>query len=372
MIPRIMMSAAEVSGDMHGAYLARELKGCELFGMGGEKMRAAGVDIRIDITDKSTIGIIEALKYLPTQLLTFMKLKKMLKAERPDALILIDAQGLNMPLAKYAKRIGIRTIYYVAPQEWLWGSKKGLEIEVKTIDLIISIFKKEYEINIEAGANTVYYGHPLLDIVRPTMNKMEFCEKFQLDHKHRIIALCPGSRKHELDNLLPILAEVEKKMGKAQYIMPIASTKYRDRIEKYISKYKMNVKLIEGLNYDVLAHADLVISKSGTTVVESVILGTPVIMFYKLSRLTYYIGKKFLKINLPYYSIPNLLVNNMAVPEFVMENATADNIVASARSILKDPDKARSSFNEVKAQLGSPGAIKAAAQKIFEFVSAKP
>jgi len=369
MQPKIMMSAAEVSGDVHGGFLARHLTGCQLFGMGGEKMRVAGVDIRVDITAKSTIGIIEALRYLPSQLIAFHKMKKMLVREKPHALILIDAQGFNMPLAKFAKSKGIRTIYYIAPQEWLWGTQKGVVKVAKTIDLIISIFKQEHDINIKAGGNSVYFGNPLIDLAKPTMTKEAFYRKFGLDPARKVIAMCPGSRPQELKILLPILVRVAKKLGNYQYIMPVSSSRFTGRIKKFVSKFDLGINVIEGFNYDVLAYSDLAIAKSGTIVLESVILGTPVIMFYKLSRLTYYIARNLLKINLPYYSMPNLLAGKMVVPEFVMEEATADNLYNAALKILRDPVKAKQNFDEVRSVLGEEGAAEKSAQKIIEFAS---
>ena len=370
MVPKIMMSAAEVSADLFGSRLAEELKGCELFGMGGEKMRRAGVDVRIDITEKSSIGIVEALRYIPQQLSTLMFLKKMLVREKPDALILIDAQGLNMPLAEFAKSRGIKTIYYIAPQEWLWGTKKGIDKVARTIGLIISIFKKENEIYKAAGGNSFYFGHPLLDVVGSSMGKDNFCGKFGLNPREKIIALCPGSRYHEIKNFFPILLEVAGRMKGAQFVLPVSSSKFKSEIENKISKLPIRVTIIEGHNYDVLANSDLVIAKSGTIVLESVLLNTPVIMFYKLSPATYWIAKHLLKVKLRYYSMPNILANKTIVPEYVMRDATAENIYNEAVRILADPSKAKAGYAEVRALLGEKGATAKAAGKILEFIGA--
>jgi lipid-A-disaccharide synthase len=368
---KIMMSAGEVSGDVHASYLARELRGHTIFGMGGEQMRSAGVDVRVDITAKSTIGIVEALKYLPAQLSAFSKMKRLLQQERPDILILIDSQGFNMPLAKFAKKNGIRTVYYISPQEWLWGTSKGLVEMRKHLDLVISIFKKEHEINKAAGINSFYFGHPLLDIVKPSMTRDEYFSRYGLDPKKRTIALCPGSRLHEIEKLLPILIAASKKFANCQLVMPVSSSKYIDKINETVSKNAPGIKVIDGNNYSVLKYCDLAIAKSGTIVLECVILKTPVIMFYKLSRLTYILGKYLLKIKLPFYSMPNLLVDRMVVPEFVMEQATPENLVMSAADILEDPAKETSGYGDVLAQLGENGAIKMAAQKIIEFASSR-
>jgi lipid-A-disaccharide synthase len=368
---KIMMSAGEVSGDVHASYLARQLSGNTLFGMGGEHMRQAGVDVKVDITAIASVGIVEAIKHLPAQLSAFYKMKKLLTEERPDILILIDSQGFNMPLAKFAKKNGIRTVYYISPQEWLWGTTKGLVDMAKNLDLVISIFKKEHETNIAAGINSFYFGHPLLDIVRPSMSKQEYFSKYGLDPNIRIIALCPGSRPHEIEKLLPILIKASKQLGNCQLVMPVSSSKYAHKIHSMTAKHAPNIKVIEGNNYSVLKYCDLAIAKSGTIVLECVILNTPVIMFYKLSRLTYILGKYLLKIRLPYYSMPNLLVNKMIVPEFVMEEATPKNLVMSAADIIEAPLKETSGYKDVLAELGESGAINKAAQKIIEFASSK-
>jgi len=365
---KIMMSAAEVSADLLGSYLAKELKGCYLFGMGGEKMRRAGVDVRLDITEKSSVGIVEAFKYLPFQLSTLRSMKDMIKKEMPDALILIDAQGFNMPLATFAKSLEIKTIYFIAPQEWLWGTKKGVDKVVRTIDLIISIFKREHETYKSAGGNSVYYGHPLLDVVKASMGRKDLCQKFGLDTKEKIITLCPGSRRHEIKKLLPILIDVAGRIKGAQFVIPIPSSKFRKEIEEQASRNSLNIKIIEGYNYDVLANSDLVIAKSGTLVLECVCLNTPVIMFYKLSPITYFIGKYFLRIKLPFYSMPNILAGKMVVPEYVMGQATADNLYKEAVRMLADPVKAKAGYAEVRSLLGNEGAIRSSAQKIIEFV----
>lgn len=364
---KIMMSALEVSGDVHASFLAKELMDCQLFGMGGEKMKAAGVDVRIDATEKSTVGIFESLKYIPSHLATLRKLKKMMEYEKPDAIIFIDAQGFNMLLADHAKKMGVKTIYYIAPQEWLWGTKKGVDKVIGKIDLIISIFKKEHEIFSAAGGNSVYFGHPLLDIVKKNLDREDFCKKFNIDPREKIVALCPGSRYHEIKDLLPVLMDVAGKMNGAQFVLPVSSSKFMDPIKSRISRSKLNIKVIEGSSYDVLGNSDLAIASSGTIILECVCLGTPVIMFYKLSPVTYYIAKYLLKIKLPFYSMPNLLAGRMVVPEFIMGEATSDNLYNAALDILKDPAKAKKGFDEVRAFLGSPGAIRKSAQKIIEF-----
>jgi len=211
---KIMLSAGEVSGDVHATSLVRELKkllpDTYFFGMGSEKLLAEGVDVKIDIAKRGSIGILEALPNIVPIYFAYQKMLTLLKSERPDLLILIDSQGINMPLAKAAKKLGIKTIYYIAPQEWLWGSSKGVKKVSDTLDMIVSIFEKEHLAYKQAGGNSVYFGHPLVDIVKPEKSKSEARKEFLGSEDGPVISLCPGSRTQEIKNLLPILKFSEK------------------------------------------------------------------------------------------------------------------------------------------------------------------
>ena len=172
---KVMLSAGEVSGDIHGAALAKELKilnrNIILFGMGGERMRSAGVELLYDLSSRGTVGIIEILKFLPSILFGISKMKRALKKEQPDLLVLIDYQGFNMMLAKYAKKLGIKTVYYIAPQEWLWGTPKGVKNVANTIDKILCIFEDEAKTYKKYGGNAVYIGNPNVDTTKSIISK---------------------------------------------------------------------------------------------------------------------------------------------------------------------------------------------------------
>ena len=362
---KILISAAEVSGDVHGCALARELKKLSpdifLYGMGGEKMRAAGVDVRLDITEYSTIGLLEALTYLPRQFAAFRFMVTLLKKDRPDILVLIDAQGFNVPLAKAAKKLGIKTCYYIAPQEWLWGTPKNAKIIAETLDKIIAIFEEEYKIYKNFGANVVYNGHPLLDIVKTSSAKEE---------TRNSIAICPGSRRQEFKHLLPILLEAAKmlhaKFPDLEFVIPLSSPRFRPLLKNILGRSLLPVKIIEGHTYDVLAHSRLALAASGTIVLESVILNTPVIMAYKLSMFTEFIGKKILGIKLPFYSMPNLLANENIVTELVQKNCSPEKIYAEAVELLKNPQKQTLRFPKILKTLGQSGAIQKAAEELLK------
>jgi len=381
---KIMIAAGEVSGDIHAAYLVRELKKIKsniyFLGMGSEKLLAEGVDIKIDLSKRGTIGIFEALPNALPVYLAYKKMVALMKAEKPNLLILVDSQGVNMPLAKAAKKLGIKTIYYIAPQEWLWGTAKGVKKVAKTLDLIVSIFEKEHETYKQADGNSVYFGHPLLDIVKPTMSRNEARKSLcvgecdvEIRKEAPIIALCPGSRTQEIEGLLPILLKagelIKKEISKAEFIIPAASTEMIKKIFKYIGD-DFRPKAVIGQTYDILNAADLAICASGTINLEASILGTPNIMVYKLSPLTYLVGKYVLKIGekLKYFSMPNLLLDERAIPELVMERAEPKTISQEALSIILNKErqnKMKASFDKLRVKLGQPGVIGKVAREIL-------
>lgn len=368
---KIMISAGEVSGDTHGTHLVRELKKLNpdiyFFGMGSEKLLAEGVDIKVDISKRGTIGIFEALPNIIPIFLAYQEMISLMKKGKPDLLLLIDSQGINMPLAKAAKKLGIKTVYYIAPQEWLWGTSRGVKKVVKTIDQIIALFKKEQEIYKLAGGNVVYFGHPLIDIVKPTQKK-------EVNSQKPVITLCPGSRTQEIKGLLPILLKtgeiIKKELPDAEFLIPAASINMIKKIFNYIEDFRP--KAIVGQTYDLLAQSDLAICTSGTINLEASILGIPNIMVYKLSPLTYFLGKHILKIGekLPYFSMPNLLLEEKVIPELVMKDAKPEKIAEEALAILKDTSrqqKMKKSFEKLKSNLGTPGVISRCAKAILNF-----
>lgn len=387
---KILVSAGEVSGDSHGAYLIRELKKLKpdiyFFGMGSESLKAEGVDVKFDISKRGTIGIFETLPNVIPIYLTFLKMKKLLLEEKPDLVLLIDSQGFNMPFANFCKRHGFKAVYYIAPQEWLWGTARGVKKVVETIDLIISIFGKEHEVYKQAGGNSVYFGHPLLDIVKPFMSREEARKAFIGDLPVRqagdgrivqrptsnVIALCPGSRAQEIRGLLPILLEagklIQEEMPDARFLIPAASTNMIKEIFGLIGDFRP--KAVVGHTQDILWASDLAICTSGTINLEASILGVPNIMVYKLSPLTYFIGKYILKIGekLKYFSMPNMLADERVIPELVMGEANPERIAQEAVSILKDQQRIKSmqeGFQKIRQKLGSEGVIAKVAEAIL-------
>jgi lipid-A-disaccharide synthase len=372
-----MISAGEISGDTHGTYLVRELKKLDpsiyFFGMGSEKLLAEGVDIKFDMTQRGSIGIFEALPNVVPIYLTYLKLVALMKKERPDLLILVDSQGINMPLAKAAKRLGIKTVYYIAPQEWLWGTEKGVKKVSNTLDQIVAIFEQEKEVYANAKANVIYEGHPLIDIVKPSKSKEEVRKEFLGETTGPVIAICPGSRTQEIRGLFPILLKagelIQRRMPHAKFIVPAASTDIIKEVFDLIEEDFRPLAVV-GHTYDILAASDLALCTSGTINLEASILGTPNIMTYKLHPLTYLMGKYVLKIGdkLKHFSMPNILLDEAAIPELVMEEANPQKIAEESIEILKDVsrrEKMANSFNLLRNKLGSPGVIPRVAKAIL-------
>lgn len=365
---KVLVSAGEVSGDVHGSYLVKELKrtrpGLEFFGMGSDRLAAAGVDIKFDISKKGTIGIFEALPNIIPIWLTFRKMKQLALREKPDLVLLIDSQGFNVPFAKFCKKHGLKTVYYIAPQEWLWGTERGARKIAETVDLIVAIFEKEYEVYKKVGANVVYFGHPLIDVV-------QLPQRLSPQTLRPQIAICPGSRTQEIKALFPILLKaaelIKEKIPGAEFVMPVPSTGIIEEMFPLVGGF--HPKAVAGQTDELLAESDLAICASGTINLEASLLGTPNIMVYKLSPLTYLIGKHFLHIDrkIKYFSMPNILLDEKVIPELVMGDATPEKIAAEALAILGD--KARQegmkrSFGVLRSKLGSPGVIRRVAENI--------
>lgn len=372
-----MLSAGEVSGDLHASYLIRELKRLDpnlyLFGMGGRRMKEAGVEIRADVTPHSTIGFAEGIRHLPALLQTLAKLKKDLDREKPDALILIDYQGFNMLLARVAKKRGIKTIYYIAPQEWLWGTRKNLLKVVKTIDKIIAIYEREYQVYRDNGAAVSYFGNPLLDIVRPSLPPEEARRQFGIANGQSVVSLFPGSRDHEIRQLLPILLKVAERLKREvktlQFILPVSSPVFREQIERRLRNCSPEIKLVENQSQEVINLSDLMIAASGTVAMEAAIIGTPAILIYKFSPVTHFIGRKILRIKVPYFSMPNILLGKELFPEFEQKEVKPRLIAEAALTILRNEEKQAKMKEELarlRTLLGSPGAVSRAAQEIFK------
>lgn len=371
---KIMISVGEASGDLNGANLANALKtiepDCRLFGMGGKAMRAAGVDIVYDIADLGVMGFVEIVKSLPGMFKLRDRLLQIMAVEKPDVLVVIDYPEFNMRLAKSAKETGIPVVSYISPSAWAWRRGRAKDV-AKIVERVAAIFPFEADVYNEAGANVTFVGHPLLDIVKPTMSKQEAYEYFKADSARPVVLLMPGSRMQEIDKLLPVmLAAAEKiviKVPDCQFYLPVASTISREIMQSTLSRFKLDVKLTQDHTYDLMNIANVAVAASGTATLETALMNLPTVIIYKLAALTYFLGKLLVKI--PNYGLPNIVAGRRVVPELIQADANPDRIAAETIGILTNKDLCQTmkfELSAVKTKLGGAGAVDRAARVVLE------
>ena len=369
---KIMFSAGEASGDTHGASVAKALLSkhpdATLFGMGGDLMKAAGVDIIYDIEQLGFIGIVEIIKHLPTffKLRTFLK-EAMLR-EKPDVLVCIDYPGFNMKLAKVAHDLGIPVVYYIAPTIWAWNKGRGKDI-AKTVTKVASIFPFEAEAYQEFGVDVEFVGNPLVDIVKPTMTREEACTYFGASPEARNILLMPGSRKQGVQGLLPTMLSAAEELAKSRsdlaFFLPRAHTIPRADLETIIQKYSVPITITEGNNYDLMQICTACIAASGTATLETALMNVPTLLIYKVAPITYGIGK--LLVNIKDIGLPNIIAKRRVIPELLQGEVTVSNVCHEMSQILDNTsiyERMKLDLAKVKVDLGAPGAVQRVADVI--------
>ena len=376
---KIMLSAGEASGDLHGANLAEALKAVdsqvELIGMGGEQMRKAGVRIVYDIKNLGVIGIGEIIKKIPF----FYKLRTFLvntmKEEKPDALVCIDYPGFNMKLIEKAKEAGIPVIYYILPTIWAWHKSRGNVIAEYT-DLAVSLFPFEAEMYKKMGTNVVYGGHPLLDTVKPSMSKDEAYSFFGLQQGKKTVLFMPGSRVQEVQSLYGKMLAAGKllqdKVEGLQFMVPKASTIDRHMLEEAAREANLEVHIGEERVYDMMNIADAAICASGTATLETALMGVPTLLVYRVNALTYWLSK--ILVHLDSIGLPNIISGHRIMPELWQDEVTPENIEAAVLPWLVDAaaaEEARHLMAGVRRQMGEAGAVRRTAEIISEFVKEK-
>lgn len=374
---KIMISVGEASGDLHGASLANALRlACpeiKLLGMGGQAMRDAGVDIVYDIADLGVMGLVEIVKSLPRLFKLRDMLGEVMDKEKPDALVVIDYPGFNTRLSKVAKQKGIPIISYISPSAWAWGKGRAKGV-AETVDKVAAIFPFEADVYREAGADVTFVGHPLVDIVKPAMSKDEAYRYFDADPTKPITLLMPGSRKQEIEKLLPVMLEacekIVRKVPDCQFFLPIASTISREMLQDTIRNYKVNVKLTSGFNYDLMNIADIGIATSGTVTLEAALVNLPTVIVYKTAATTYFLAKFLVKI--PFISLPNIVAGRQIVPELLQDAANADTIARHTLEILLNKgmmDQIHADLAEVRGKLGECGAVSRVADVVLSIAA---
>lgn len=368
MPPRIVIVTGEASGDVYGAMLASELArkrpDIEVSGVGGQRMRAAGVDIFFESSNLSIVGVWEAIVRLPELRRAMNTVKAHIERISPGLLILIDYPGMNLRLARFAKQRGISVMYYVSPQVWAWGRGRIGSIR-KYVDKMVVILPFELDLYEREGVNVEYVGHPLIDIVKTDLERDAFLERYSLKSDAKVVALLPGSRLQEIGYHLSPLLEAARELEAGQpglEFVVVSVPEYRDLIKEEVHKRGLSYRVITEHKYDAIAHSDLALTCSGTVTLEAALLGTPMIVIYRLSLLSWLFGKLVVKV--PYISLANLVAGRRVVPELLQGSVTSKGLVQESRRILKDAEvseRMRKDLIEVRSKLGEAGATARAA-----------
>ena len=368
---QILISAGEASSDMYAARLAtalRERTGAKLFGMGGPRMAEAGVELIADYHEVAVVGIAEVLHKIPAVVRVQNRLAREAVRRGASLAILIDSPGTHLGVARRLKSHGIRVGYFIGPQVWAWRSGR-VRVVKRRVDRMVVIFPFEEKIYRDAGVPVDYVGHPLVDVVRPAMTRDEFARRHGLDSERLIVTLLPGSRRNEIArhfatvlDACEILARDAKALGELQFVHVAAPGLGPAVFAPYGSRPSVVIKRVEGEAYDALAAADCAIVASGTATIEAALLGTPMVVIYRVAPVTAAILRHM--IHTPFIAMVNLVAGRRVVPELIQDDFTPEAIAAQVRYLLESSDgrdAMRSALAEVRAKLGSGGAIERAA-----------
>lgn len=370
-----MISCGEPSGDLYAGALVDALRrrepGIEVFGLGGERLKEAGGELIADFHGLSVTGLTEALAVLPRSWRTLKLLAEAARTRQPQALVVIDYPDFNFRLMRAIKRMGVPVIYYVSPQLWAWRASRITTMK-KLVDRVLPIFPFEEAIYTRAGIDVRFVGHPLVDLVAPEQSRAHLLQRLKLDAGQPVVALLPGSRPNELERLAPVMAAaaplIVAQVPGAQFIVARAPN-LSDRLFEGFGIPGVTLRIVEGRTDDVLQAADVVVTASGTATVQTALHGKPMVVLYKLSPLTYRLGKRMALVDM--YAMVNLIAGQRIVRELIQDDCTAEAAAMETIRILAEPEyRARmvDHLGEVRRRLGGPGASDRAADAVLDVI----
>jgi lipid-A-disaccharide synthase len=369
---RVLLVAGEASGDLHGGFLVQELQrqlpGVEIAGVGGDHLRARGIDILADVRVLSAAGLVEIISSLRRHHRVMELLKHQMDHQRPDVVVLIDYPGFNLFVAKEAKKRGIPVFFYIAPQVWAWGKGRAKKME-RLIERLAVIFPFEEAIFNAHGRDFArYVGHPLVDELHVSGTREQIRQRHGLSPDQPLLVLMPGSRRAEVRMLLPAMLQAAQqlKCDGWQVVLLKASTIDRSYFELVSGDRALPIPLIEGDAYNLLHAADAGVIASGTATLEAALLGCPHVILYRFSRLTYLIAK--LVIGRRIIGLPNVILGRPLFPELIQRDVTAANIVRSVRRIRDDQGLFDQAVSELQAAMGPPGASRRVADELVDLM----
>lgn len=372
-MPRILIVTGEASGDLHGAHLVKALKhlspSLQVVGIGGLSMRAAGAELVQDIPQLDVMGLI-GLSAVKTMLKRVSGIRKLIKGERWDLVVLIDNPGLNFHFARVAKARGLKVLYYIAPQLWAWRRGRMRWIQ-RRVDHVLAILPFEEPLYRQAGVRCTFVGNPILDEVAPAYDRQALRRQFGLSDAGPVIGLFPGSRKGELHEHMPLLLETVKRLAERhptmQFILAQASTVQDQLLDELMRNKPVPIRVFHNQASEVMAASDLLIVKSGTSTLQAAVVGTPMILFYRASSwITYRLAR--LLIRVPWIGLANLVAGRGIVPELIHDEATPERLVQEIERLLTDSrayQEMQAALRSVRQALGTPGASRRAAEAVL-------
>jgi lipid-A-disaccharide synthase len=371
MVRRVMIIAGEASGDLHGSGLIRELRrlspGVDVYGVGGEKMKREGMDTIYHIRELGFMGFAEVIRHLPFIKTMMYTLEQILKFKRPDVVVLIDYPGFNLRFARIVKRYGIKIVYYISPQVWAWHKSRVKKMK-GLIDKMLVIFPFEVDLYRSEGIDAEFVGHPLLEVLESGLDRKNFSKRLGLDAKKRIIALLPGSRLQEIEEIFPEMLAAARRMGEKMDVEIVVAVAPTIEEKLFRTLYDLRgVHLVSEMTYEVMANADFAFVTSGTATLETACFETPMIVVYKTSWLTYILGRILIRVK--NIGLVNIVAGEKIVPELIQHRAVSTRMAAAAMELLEDGEKLvemKTGLSRVHGMLGSAGASRTAAERILQ------
>lgn len=369
---RVMMVAGEPSGDLHGAGVVRELKrlhpAIEIFGVGGDRMRDEGMEVVFPISRLSFMGFVEVVKHLSVVKELQRTLEHALVERRPRVVVLIDYPGFNLRFARTAKRHGATILYYISPQVWAWHRGRVKKMR-GLVDRMSVVFPFEEEIYRREGIDVEFVGHPLAEQIGVRSSREEFFRANGFDPSQKLLGLFPGSRRQEIQMIFPTMVRAALRLRASlgiQVAVGVAPNLSPDDVQAYVGRTD-GIRCVQNATYDVMAHSDAAIVTSGTATLETGWFGTPMMVVYKTSQVTYLLGR--LLVDVPYIGLVNIVAGEKVVPEFVQHDMTEENLIQEATRQLTDEryaNEMRRRLAVIRTRLGAPGASLRVAQSILE------
>jgi lipid-A-disaccharide synthase len=369
----IMLSAGEASGDLHGGALCGALRRLapqvRLVGMGGPRMAAAGMDVVADVTAYAVVGGSEAIGRLPRLYRAFRVLRARLGEDRPRALVLIDFPEFNMQLARRARRAGVPVVYFIPPQLWAWRAGR-LRQMARWVTRVLAVLPFERALYESARVPVSFVGHPLLDVVPAGLTRDDARSALGVAPGERVLALLPGSRREEVSRLLPAMVEAAARLRAAgavdRSVVALAPSIERARVQA-LAAGAPGVTIAEGRTYEVMAAADAALVCSGTATLEAALLGTPMVVCYRVSLVTAALARLLLRTR--WASLPNNILGEAVVPEVLQFAVTGARLAGEAARLLDDPGASgaqRRAFAEIRKLLGEPGVADRVARAVLD------